>query len=145
MDIRLGLTFDDVLLLPGASDVLPSEANTATRRSLERAEKIVAERPDDADALAFGAGLLAQLGEAERTKDWAERAVIIEPDDHYMHYNLACAFALLGEKNLAMDRLEQALGPSSLKSLKEFMLNDSDLDFLRTEPRYLALLKNLPE
>ena len=31
MDIRLGLTFDDVLLLPGASDVLPGQANTATK------------------------------------------------------------------------------------------------------------------
>jgi IMP dehydrogenase len=29
----LGLTFDDVLLLPAASDILPSEANTATRLS----------------------------------------------------------------------------------------------------------------
>ncbi len=28
----------------------------------------------------------------------AERAAIIEPDDFDMHYNLACAFALLGEK-----------------------------------------------
>lgn len=31
MDIRLGLTFDDVLLQPGASEVLPSQANTQTR------------------------------------------------------------------------------------------------------------------
>jgi IMP dehydrogenase len=31
MDIRLGLTFDDVLLLPGPSSVLPSQASTATR------------------------------------------------------------------------------------------------------------------
>ena len=30
MDIRLGLTFDDVLLQPGPSDVLPSQANTST-------------------------------------------------------------------------------------------------------------------
>jgi IMP dehydrogenase len=30
MDIRLGLTFDDVLLVPAASTVLPSMANTAT-------------------------------------------------------------------------------------------------------------------
>ena len=29
--VRLGLTFDDVLLLPAASDLLPSEANTSTR------------------------------------------------------------------------------------------------------------------
>ena len=31
MDIRLGLTFDDVLLQPAASEILPSMANTATR------------------------------------------------------------------------------------------------------------------
>jgi len=30
---RLGLTFDDVLLLPGASDVVPSEADTTSRLS----------------------------------------------------------------------------------------------------------------
>lgn len=30
MDIRLGLTFDDVLLQPGASSVLPSQADTST-------------------------------------------------------------------------------------------------------------------
>jgi IMP dehydrogenase len=30
MDISLGLTFDDVLLRPGASDVLPSMADTRT-------------------------------------------------------------------------------------------------------------------
>ena len=95
--------------------------------------------------MAFGAGLLAVLGERERTKDWAERAVVIEPDDFYMHYNLACAFAILGEKELALDRLERSIGPTSLKSLKEFMLNDSDLDVLRDHPRYLALLKRLPE
>ena len=31
MNIRLGLTFDDVLLVPGASEVLPSAADTRTR------------------------------------------------------------------------------------------------------------------
>ena len=31
MDIPLGLTFDDVLLQPGASDVLPSQADTSTQ------------------------------------------------------------------------------------------------------------------
>ncbi len=35
MDIRLGLTFDDVLLQPGESDVLPSDADVSTRISRE--------------------------------------------------------------------------------------------------------------
>ena len=35
MDIRLGLTFDDVLLQPGESSVLPSQADTSTRVTRE--------------------------------------------------------------------------------------------------------------
>ena len=121
------------------------DAIAAARQSLARTERVVAERPDDADALAFGAGLLAIVGEAERMKDWAERASIIEPDDHYMQYNLACAFAQQGETELALDRLAQALGPHSIRSLKEYMLADADLDRLRDHPRYRTLIDRLPE
>ena len=39
-DIRLGLTFDDVLLRPGASDILPSGADTSTRLTREIALNI---------------------------------------------------------------------------------------------------------
>src|SRR5260221_8164177 len=35
MDIREALTFDDVLLVPAASSVLPSQANTRTRATRE--------------------------------------------------------------------------------------------------------------
>jgi adenylate cyclase len=122
-----------------------AEAVATARRSLTRAERAVAERPDDTDALSFGAGLLAMLGEAGRTQDWAERAAIMEPDDQYMQYNLACAYAILGKPELALDRLEHALLPNALRSLQEFMLNDSDLDLLREHPRYLALLARLAE
>ena len=40
MDIRLGLTFDDVLLVPAASEVLPSMADTRTRVTREIALNI---------------------------------------------------------------------------------------------------------
>lgn len=119
------------------------EMRAAAKAALARTEAAVAERPDDADALAFGAGLLAALGESDRTRDWAERASIIEPDDFYMHYNIACAFAILGEKDLALERLERIMGPSTLRSLQEFMLHDSDLDVLRDHPRFAEILKKL--
>src|SRR6201747_620611 len=35
MEIREGLTFDDVLLEPGPSDVMPGEVNTATKFTRE--------------------------------------------------------------------------------------------------------------
>jgi adenylate cyclase len=121
------------------------EAKICARRSLDRIEEAISQRPDDADALAFGAGLLALLGEASRTRDWAERASIIEPDDFYMHYNLACAFATLGEKDQAIDRLEHIVGPAMIRSLREYLLHDSDLDPLRDHPRFIALLKRIEE
>ena len=40
MDIPLGLTFDDVLLLPAASSIVPSQSNTATRLTREIALNI---------------------------------------------------------------------------------------------------------
>ncbi len=40
MDIRLGLTFDDVLLQPGESDVLPSQTDVSTRVSRDIALNI---------------------------------------------------------------------------------------------------------
>ncbi len=45
---RLGLTFDDVLLQPGASDVVPSEADTSTRlsRRIELAVPLVSSAMD---------------------------------------------------------------------------------------------------
>src|SRR5687768_10651370 len=35
MEIITGLTFDDVLLVPGASDILPSDANLSTQLTSE--------------------------------------------------------------------------------------------------------------
>ncbi len=120
------------------------DASVATaRRALARVEKAVVERPDDADAMSFGAGLLGFLGEADRTHDWADKAAIIEPDDMYMQYNLACAYAELGDVERALDRLEQAMAMNPLKSLQQYMENDSDLDVVRGHPRYVRLLERL--
>ncbi|XIK03340.1 tetratricopeptide repeat protein (plasmid) [Mesorhizobium sp. AaZ16] len=49
-------------------------------------EQQVKDHPDNAGAWAFGSNVLAMLGEAERGEEWAERAVIIVPDDHLVHY-----------------------------------------------------------
>lgn len=120
-----------------------NESIATARAALARAEKAVAERPDDADALAFGAGLLAALGEADRTRDWADRAALIEPDDTHLHYNLACAYATLGDIERSLDRLEQAMSSNALESLQEYMKNDSDLDVVRSHPRYQALVERM--
>ena len=120
-----------------------SDARTAAWTSLARVEAAIINRPDNVDALSFGAGLLAFLGDYDRTKAWAERASILEPDDFYSQYNVACAYAILGAKEQALDRLERIMMPPTPKSQHEFMMHDSDLDSLRQTPRYTELLKRL--
>ena len=63
MTIRLGLTFDDVLLVPGESAVLPSEADTRTRLTREIALTIpVLSAAMDTVTEADMAIVMAQLG-----------------------------------------------------------------------------------
>ena len=63
MDIRLGLTFDDVLLQPGESSVLPSQADTRTRITREIALNIpVVSSAMDTVTEADMAIVMAQLG-----------------------------------------------------------------------------------
>jgi len=63
MDIRLGLTFDDVLLQPAESDVLPSMANTQTRVTREIALNIpILSAAMDTVTEADMAIVMAQLG-----------------------------------------------------------------------------------
>ena len=63
MDIRLGLTFDDVLLVPGASEVLPTDADTRTRVTRDIALNIpVLSSAMDTVTEADMAIVMAQLG-----------------------------------------------------------------------------------
>src|SRR5438067_6085206 len=79
----------------------------AAQRALARAEKIVALEPDNGSAMGYAVGALAALGEVERAKEWAERALLLDPDNLNLHYNLACTLVVqLHEFEAALDLLE---------------------------------------
>src|SRR5262249_11660435 len=69
-------------------------ASTALR-ALVRIEREIALRPDSQHAMIMGAIQLGYLGETERAKEWAMRALAIESDDTQDRYDLACALAQL--------------------------------------------------
>jgi adenylate cyclase len=116
------------------------ECVSASRRAMTRIEREIALRPDNQDALAHGAGTLGDLGETERAKEWAMRALAIESDDDMRgNYNLACALAHAEEPELALHQLEkyaEKMPPQRLDWVKR----DPDLTSLRNHPRYKALV-----
>ena len=118
-----------------------ADAEANYRRALQIIEKHVDLHPDDARALYFGAGALCQLGEKKRGLEWADRALMMDPDDPSVLYNVACVYSLLGELEKAIDCLEKSI--TSGMGQKEWIEHDSDLDALRSHPRFQALLRRL--
>ena len=114
-------------------------ALAAARRSLARCEKILAVEPDHSGALAFFVVALADLGEAERAREWTRRAVLFDPDNTRLHYNLACAMAMLEDADAACDLLESVVDKVPSAWLL-WMDADNNLDPIRANPRYVALL-----
>ena len=87
MDIRLGLTFDDVLLQPGESSVLPSQADTRTRLTREIALNIpIVSSAMDTVTEADMAIVMAQLGGIgvlHRNLDVEEQAAAVRAVKRY--------------------------------------------------------------
>lgn len=117
MDIRLGLTFDDVLLLPAASDMMPAQVNVATRVTkainlniplLSAAMDTVTEAPMAiAMAQAGGMGVLhrnmtdeEQAAMVRSVKKY-ESGMVVNPVTMFPDQTLADAMALMSRHKIS--------------------------------------------
>jgi tetratricopeptide (TPR) repeat protein len=114
-------------------------ARTAAREAVTRLEKATAAEPDNGSILAYGVGALILLGEFDRAKDWTRHALLIEPDDVTLLYNLACALSRSDDKVPALDLLEQCLKRGG-RPILTWADADSDLDRLRQLPRFAEIM-----
>lgn len=118
-----------------------ADAIAVRRRAVQIVERQIDMHPEDARALYLGAGGLVAIGQNDRAQQWAERALNIDPDDPSVLYNVACTYSLLGESEKAIDCLEKSLIHGEW--FKGWAEHDSDLDNIRTHPRFQTLLKSL--
>lgn len=116
-------------------------ANRAARLTLERAERALAHDPTNGPAIANGAFALARLGEVDRAREWVERGLLLDPDNQYMRYNVACLLASqLRDDDAAMDVMEPFFEHVRTASQLKHVESDPDLERLRDQPRFQAML-----
>ncbi len=119
---------------------LKKESDETYRRCVEMARKHLEVNPGDTRALYFSAIALCQLGEhPDQALQLAERALAIDPDEPQVLYNVACAYALLGKADRAIDCLAKTVAHGEL--WRGWMENDPDLESLHGFSRFQALRK----
>jgi adenylate cyclase len=115
-------------------------ARQAARMTLARAEAALAQNRSNGSAMGYGVNALAVLGEADRTRDWIRRALLIDPDNQNMRYNFACALSTyLKDIDGALELLGPHLAQVTRADL-EWTKTDPDMDTLRQDPRFQAMI-----
>ena len=112
----------------------------AAQRTLERAEKITTQEPDNGMALGYVVSSLCHLGNVERAKEFAKRAMLLDPDNLTMRYNFACGFVVLREFDAVFDLLGPVLERDSAETVNWAKV-DPDLDAVRDHPRFTAMME----
>ena len=118
------------------------EAERYGRLGLKRAEEELKLYPESSRPAQLGACALASLGEKERALKWLERVRLTDPDDTQARYNAACTYAQLGEVEQAIDMLEEWSSHAGTE-LGVWFKHDADLDPIRDNPRYAALVERI--
>jgi adenylate cyclase len=117
------------------------DSESAARRGIERAESELTLHPENPRPAYLGAAALVTLGETDRAREWLSRALAIDPDDILTQYNAACVYSQLGDIESAFDLLERLLPHAGHELRRGWIKHDSDLDPLRSHPRFQKVLE----
>jgi non-specific serine/threonine protein kinase len=115
-----------------------AEAAATERRALQLTERHIEIHPDDPRAYYLGATILVRMGDHKRGFEWARRALELDPEETSILYNVACVYSLLGRTEDAIGCLEKVMTHGTF--YKNWAAKDSDLDSLRSDPRFQVLL-----
>ncbi|HWA24622.1 MAG TPA: hypothetical protein VG734_03030 [Lacunisphaera sp.] len=108
---------------------------------IEFYEAILRRSPDYTEVVGLLGALYTRVGRITDGLRMDRKLVRLEPDNPTAHYNLACSLALCKKRPAALQSLRKAvsLGYDDL----DWMLQDPDLEILKTDPEFKQLLGQL--
>ncbi len=119
-----------------------AQARSCAQKVLEHVEDVLERDPDNGAALAFGALSFSAVGQPERAREWIDRALLLDPDNLYMRYNLSWPLLVFfDDKEGALELLEPALEKAGA-TLVSLAAADRNLDSLRGDPRFKQMLES---
>ena len=118
-----------------------AQMRKSARLALDRVEKAIGQDPTNGTALAVGAYALAMFGDPDRAREWIRRALLLDPDNLNMRYNLACTIVRqLGDIEETLSTLEPFFEKVNSSTIMRHIEVDPDIDPVRSHPRFQEML-----
>jgi adenylate cyclase len=116
------------------------ELERVAEESLRLAKGLLKNDPCSGSGFNLGVRSLAVLGQAERAKEWMDRAMLLDPDNLNLRYNFgAVCAAHLHDADSALALIGPALAKAG-GTLIRWVRVDPDVDSLREDPRFEAMI-----
>jgi tetratricopeptide (TPR) repeat protein len=109
------------------------------QQKIEIYDEILKINRDDAEAYAYKADAVLELGESEWAINLCNKAIEVDPDYGYAYWQLACAHAVVGNQQYAIDNLKTALEKSP--QLAKDIETESSFASLRELESYKELVE----
>ena len=117
-----------------------AQARRAAQTTVDRAQRAIAKNPANGTALASGAVALGVLGENERAREWIDQALLLDPDNLNMLYNVGCTFAARRDTDEAIGTLRPFYERVTSTTWIRHTEADPDLEPIREDLRFKEML-----
>ena len=94
--------------------------------------------PDDIRVCIALGWCYKRTGRIHRAIEALEHALNVEPGEAVLHYNLACYWSLIADRQRALRYLAEALAIDG--NLRDLIDGESDFDVLRSDPLFRSLI-----